>query len=1109
VTWLSFRSTALFVSVCAGIASAQISTATLEGTVTDPSGSLVAGATVTAKNLGTQVARSAITGSSGDYTIPNLPVAHYSVTVTVAGFKTYNVSDVELQVAQRAVVNATLEVGRVDQEITVGASAPMVETSEASVGQVVNPSTVELMPLNGRSFWQLTSLTPGATYTPGGQGTRTGGTSIRSSSVNVTINGTAPNQTGWFLDGSFITEMQTGGTLIQPTVDALQEFKVESSNMSAEYGHTPNVVNTTLKSGTNGFHGTGFEFLRNSAFDAKNFFYVPPVGSTQGIEPYRRNQYGFAVGGPIRRNKTFFFADLERTGYLQGVDVNNIVPSLAERGGNFSQVSKKLLNPAAGYQPFAGNIIPTASFSPQALFFLPYMPTPNSSQGSTNYSALTNNLTQHQIRGDVRIDHEISASTQLTGHYSINNNDENDPNNYVTLGSFPLHSRSQNATISLTHIFNTKLLNEARVSYYRSYFYFGGTLQGTNFNQLAGVQGFNDTTSVYSFPQIALTGYSTFTGSPSDQRPKQNRIRNLQYADNVSYTVGRHSIKIGAELLHQTAAFINGSNSVGNFNFVGTYTGDAFGDFLLGYPDNVTRDYFKQLNGDYQSFWGFYAQDNFRLTSNFTLDLGVRLDLNGFYNGIRGQKSAFNLATGKLIIPSSIDPNVQSLTPTLLSLFSDRFAYTNTLGLPNSIQPVQKNWAPRVGFAWTPFGGTNFVIRSGFGIFYAFPDSNTINNTVATVPFFAATTVNNDRPPLAPTHTWADYFQGQPNVTANTKGAVCAFGYVALSCATPNVDSGAIVFKSQAVSEWNFAVQRQLTKSTSLDVAYVGNKTTHLNQNLSINDPVPGAGQIQARRPYAQWGTITYPVFSENANYNSLQVKFESRNWHGLNTLVSYAWSKCIDSGSLQGGTTLLLLNSNRGPCDYDLPQTFSASFDYGLPVGAGKHFLGNANHLVNAFVGGWDATGIVTVRSGIPFTPIINGDVANTGVSSQRPQVTGNPVYVGQPSCWFYVAANSACTALDPTGTSAFATPANYTYGNGGRNILRANGIKQFDFSLLKTIQIDELRRFQLRAEVFNILNHPTFAAPSAAINSSSGGQVSTTLNAARIIQLGIKFVF
>ncbi len=1099
------------------IAAAQISNATLVGTVTDSSGGVVVGAKVEAQNTGTHVVRSAVTNSGGNYVLPDLPAAHYSVTIRMAGFKTFTISDLELQVAQRAMVDAMLQVGGVEQQITVDTLAPMVETSESAVGQVVNTTSVERMPLNGRSFWQLTNLTPGATYTPGGQGTRTGGSSIRSSSVNVYINGAAPNQVGWFLDGAFITEMQTGGTLIQPNVDALQEFKVQSANMSAEYGHTPNVVNVTSKSGSNQFHGSAFEFLRNSAFDARNFFYVPPIGSTQGIEPYRRNQFGFAVGGPIIRNKTFFFADLERTGFLQGVDFNNVVPSVAERSGNFGQLlngSKpiKILNPSAGYQAYVGNIIPASQISPQATFFLPYMPTPNTVQGSTSYSALTNNLLQHQIRGDVRVDHQITTSTQLTGRYSINNNDEDDPNQYPTLGSFPLHSRAQNANISLTHVFSPQWVNEARVSYYRSYFYFGGTLQGTNFNQQAGVQGFDDTTSIFSFPQITVTNYSTFTGSPSDQRPKQNRIRNWQYGDNVSYSSGSHSIKIGAELMHQTAAFINGSRSTGIFNFVGTYTGDAFGDFLLGYPDSVTRDYFKELNGDWANFWGFYVQDSYRATRNLTINAGVRLDLNSFYNGIRGQKSAFDFSNGKLIIPSSIDPAVQPLTSTLLPLFSDRIEYTKDLGLPDSIQPTAKNFAPRIGFAWRPGGTDKLVIRSGFGIFYAFPDSNTINNTVATVPFVASTTVFNDRLPRTapPTRTWTDFFLGQPNVSANPNpGKSCSFGFAALSCATPDVDSGSIVYKSQAVNQWNFAIQRQLTRSTSLDIAYVGNKTTHLNQNIQANDPLPGPGAIQTRRPLPQWGAFTYAVFQENANYNALQAKYEARNWHGLNSLLSYTYSKCIDSGTLQGGTTLALLRSNRGVCDFDLPHSFTGSFDYGLPFGRGQQFFSNAHGFVNQLVGGWRMAGIVTLRSGLPFTPTISNDVANTGVGSQRAQVIGSPVIIGQPNCWFYVSANSACASLAPQGTAAFASPAQYTYGNGGRNILRADGLKQFDFTLMKLFPITETMQFQFRAEIFNILNHPTFLAPSTSINSSSGGQVTTTLNAARIIQLALKFSF
>lgn len=1113
MTRVSFSSLCLIICICAGVARAQISSATLLGTVTDPSGGPIAGAAVEVKNVGTLTTRSVTTSGTGEYVIPNLAAAHYSVTVKMAGFKAYTIPDIELQVAQKALVNATLQVGDVQQAITVQATAPLLETSESSVGQVVNTTAVERMPLNGRSFWQLTDLTPGVTYNPGGQGTQTGGSSIRSRVVNVTINGTAPNEVGWYLDGAFITEMQLGGTLIQPNVDALQEFNVESANMSAEYGHTPDVVNVTLKSGTNGFHGTAFEFLRNSAFDARNFFFVKPLGSNETKEPLRRNQYGIAVGGPIRKDKTFFFIDVERTGLLQGDDFNNPVPTAAQRSGDFSQVSKKLSNPFSSpksYQQFPGNIIPASQISPQAMFFLPYMPAANTTQGSTSYASITNDLRQYEVRGDVRIDEQISNSTQLMGRYSLNQNTENDPNPYPAMGTFSLHSRAQNPTISLTHIFSPQLVDVARVSYYRSYFYFGAALPGTNFNQAAGVQGFNDTTSLYSFPEITLSGYSTFTGSPYDQRPKQNRIRDLQYADDLSYTLGRHSLKFGAELLHADAGFINGSSAVGIFAFNGETTGDSFGDFLLGYPYSVTRDYFKQLNGDNGNFWGFYGQDSFRITPNLTLNLGARFELNGFYNGIRGQKSAFNLTNGQLIIPSSIDPAVQLLTPTLTQLFSDRIEYTNSLGLPNSIQPVEKDWAPRVGFAYQPGGNSNTVIRSSFGIFYAFPDSNTINNTVATVPFIAATTVFNNAPPAVPTRTWANFFLGQPNVAPNPNpGQPCAFGFVANSCATPNVDSGNVKFHSETVQEWNFSVQHQITPSTSLDVAYVGNKTSYLNQNLSSNDPAPGPGAIQARRPYPQWGTITYANFAENAEYDALQAKYETRNFHGLNTLISYAYSKCLDSGTQQGGTTLLLMPQYRGDCDYDLPQAFVGSFDYVLPVGRGMKFLGNAHGFVNQALGGWEVTGIVTLRSGLPFTPNINGDVANTGVGSQPAQVIGTPVITGSPTCWFYVTSNTACSAQFPGEKAAFTTPAQYTYGDAGRNILRANGLKQFDFTLLKAFPITETMRLQFRAEMFNILNHPTFSAPSAAVNSSSGGQVSSTLNAARIIQLALKFSF
>jgi hypothetical protein len=448
----------------------------------------------------------------------------------------------------------------------------------------------------------------------------------------------------------------------------------------------------------------------------------------------------------------------------------------------------------------------------------------------------------------------------------------------------------------------------------------------------------------------------------------------------------------------------------------------------------------------------------------------------------------------------------------MLPLFRDRYQFTKEAGLPANIHGTDVNWGPRAGIAWRPFGSNKWVMRAAYGIFYVFPDSNTINNTVATVPFIAIQTVFNDRPPAKPTRTWADFFLGQPPVSANPNpGKPCPFGLTLISCSTPDVDSGAINFHSTYLQQWNISIQHQLSASTSFDIAYVGNKSTHMNQNISINDPLPGAGQIQARRPYQQWGAITYPVFEENGNYNALQAKFEARAWHGLTMLGSYTFSKCIDYTTNESGVpTISLWRFYRGVCDSDLPQVFVGSFDYQLPFGRDKQFLNHARGFLNQLAGGWAVSGIVTLRSGLPFTPTISGDLANTGVSGQRPDVTSKPVLPHDPNCWFYTSANAACTALAPNTPDAFVLPpAQIRYGNGGRNILRSDGWKQVDFTVMKMFPIGETRQVEFRSEFFNLLNHPTFSAPSTAINSASGGQVSSTLNAARIIQLALKLRF
>jgi hypothetical protein len=389
----------------------QSSTGTILGTVTDSSGSAVPNAHVVVKNLETGHEQSASTDSGGGYTIPSLQIGNYSVSVDCPGYKTTVLPKIELQVAQEAKIDAVLQVGQVSESVTVSSSStPLLNSVTSSVSQVVDTKTIQSTPLNGRNFWQLTQLTPGVSYIQGGQLIPTGGTSIRASAVNVNVNGLNPAWTGWYMDGANITEFQLGGTLIQPNVDALQEFRVETGNMGAQYGHFPTVINATLKSGSNQFHGVFYEFLRNNALDAKNYFFISPKGENERDEPLHRNQFGIALGGPIIKDKTFFFIDAQSTLLSEAEDFNNVVPSLAERGGNFSASSIKLKNPLTG-QPFPGNIIPASSISSQAQFLLPYMPLPNAVSGASSQAINTNELTQQLDQADLKL---ISNTDQRT-----------------------------------------------------------------------------------------------------------------------------------------------------------------------------------------------------------------------------------------------------------------------------------------------------------------------------------------------------------------------------------------------------------------------------------------------------------------------------------------------------------------------------------------------------------------------------------------------------------------------------------------------------------------------------------------------------------------------
>lgn len=1102
----------LFGGLATSVVRAQSNTGTIVGTLTDETGAAIPGAVVTTRNLGTGQERTVTTGGSGEFTVTNLQIGHYSVRVTHEGFAPAQIPDTELQVAQRATINPVLRVGGVSDKVTViAADSPLLNQASSSVGQVIDTQTVQNMPLNGRTFWQLTQLTPGVSFIQGGQNIATGGTSIRASAVNVNVNGLSPSWTGWYLDGANITEFQLGGTIIQPNVDALDEFKVESSNMGAEYGHSPTIVNATLKSGTNKFHGVVYEFLRNNALDAKNYFYVPAAGSKARNESLHRNQFGMAIGGPIKRDKTFFFLDLQSTLFTRAQNFNSIVATDAQRTGDFSLTpGVTIRNPLTGAIANDGRGPNTFTPVPQAAYLLGYMPHANVVVNGVGRAIVTNRLKQQLDQGDIKIDHQLTSADHLTGRYSIGDNRETDPNPYPAMGGFPLKSRGQNALFRETHIFNSKWINELQVSYYRSYFLFTSSLQGHDINAAAGITGLEGLApdSTKGFPSITIANYSNYNGQANNSYPKQNKIRSWQYVDRVTYASGKHDVRFGYELFHNTNTFIAGNNSVGTFNFNGAYSGDNMADFLMGLPRSASRSSFRSLWGNAGNFQSFYVQDNFHARSNLTINAGLRWEINPFYNsGDKGQITGFDLTNGKLVLPRDFSINAQPLTPQLAPQFSDRFEYADDLGLPKSIRKSGYfNVGPRFGFAYSPNGNT--VLRGGYGIFFLFPDDNAINNTQNTVPFIASQSLNNTTP--KPTFTLADFYQGRPVVEPNTAGAVCSFGYVANSCSTPSVTSMALDVKNTYIQEWNTAVQRQFGSRISLDVAYVGNKTTHMQQGYQINTPAPGAGAVQNRRPRPQWGTINYSKFAGSGNYNSLQTKFEARNFNGATFLLSYTYAKCLVDGTytnvVREDTPLIRYY---GVCNYDLKHNFVSSVLYQLPFGRGRHFLTQIPGWANVVIGGWNLSSIATLQSGLPFTPTISGDQANTGAGSQRPNVVGKATLVRNVNCWYYDSRNSACRTLLPNGTDAFAVPTQFTYGNGGINTLRADGLVQFDASLIKSFHFTESKSLEFRASFYNVFNHTTFAAPSTNIDATSAGTISSTLNAARQGELAAKIYF
>lgn len=1109
LSFIGFRSV-LLILLAAACAFPQVESGRIVGTVTDPNHASVPNATVTITNTATNESTTVNTNGQGDYAVTPLNPGIYDVSITSPGFQTAKVQKVEVQVNQSARADIQLQIGSTATTVEVTAAAPLLNSESATLGTVVTNNEIVNLPLNGRSFYDLAKLTPGAATLPGGGNLLR----IRANYISGTaISGVRGVQTTFLLDGLDVTDHHQGGTMIQTSIDALQEFSVQQSEYSAEFGSAGGILNMSTKSGSDKFHGGLFEFLRNNDLDARDFF--APVR-----EALKRNQFGGDIGGPMKlpsflggKGKTFFFLDYEGMRQRQADVFNDIVPTPAEKQGNFSAPGLNAI-----YDPlsttctpsgvctrtqFAGNIIPANRLSTQALFFNKYISDPNvGSRTAAFVPTEPLDIDQFTVRGD----RTITDKHRLFIRWSWDDYRDSAPNAYPGLGYADLHTRGQNVVAGLTSTLTPNIVQEARFSYMPQWIDLQASGQGTNFNQQAGITGFEGLQRpgvAGSFPDFAWSGYTTMAGSAFDQRPKTQNFKVVQGIDNLTWVKGAHIFKFGTEIRYWDPLFTDSSTYQGSWSFNGSNTqnpahtagtGDAFADWMLGYPFSASRAYPGNWFGGNATYWHFFAQDDFKLSNRLTLNLGLRYEYSPWMQGYKNQLGTFDGTSPKPIIVASntdqIDLSSQFSAPTAYGLFGNLIQTSHQAGLPITITyPDKGQWAPRFGLAWRPFGH-NTVVHGGYGIFYEMENTDgRVNRNI--LPFLLSEAVLQTANTV-PNRTLANFFLGLPLGSAGV---------------TPNLSPTYTHLARGSDQHWDVGIQHQLAPDAILEVDYVGNHGTHLNSTNPFDDPLPGPGAVQARRPYPLFSSINYFSQDMSSEYNALQVKTEKRYGAGIWYLLSYTYSKSIviQDTPAAGGDFYF----EKALASFDVPQNIAFNLGYELPFGKGKPFLTNAGRFTQGLLGGWKAQGILIFRSGQPFTPTISRDMANTGIGGQRPEIVGTPVVIGAPTCWFYVTANPACAGYASSASNAFALPAQYTYGNGGADILRSGWLKDLDFSVFKQFHVTESSVLEFRAESFNLTNTPTFNIPNTVTDTSSGGVVTSSANNPRQLQFALKYNF
>ncbi len=1032
-------------------------TAVLLGTVADSDGGVLPGVTVTISNLDTGQERVVVSDEQGRYTLPLLPPGRYRAVAELQGFRRAVREPITLNVNQQQRADFTLEVGAVSEEVVVTAMLPMVQTNTATVGTVVDDKVTSELPLNGRNFLQLNLLVPGALPS-------TKGTTLATQGGAINVHGLRESSNFFWLDGIDNTTQAIGQLIVNPPTYSIAEFRVMSPTYSAEFGRTAGAqINVITRSGANVLRGDVYEFYRNSAMDAKNVF--DPPGE---IPLFRRNQYGVDVGGPVIRDRTFFFVGFEGLRARQGATFTGRVPLSEMIGGDFSRLGAVVRDPMTN-EPFPGNVIPASRIDPIGAALAAAYPAPNASDPSRNYvSRPINTLNDDTVIA--RIDQQISDSNRVLARFNFQNIHELQPVNLFSRTTIiPGFGREQGATrfvtvgISDTHTFTSNLLGEFRLGFNRWKLDY---LQQDRDDDVAGrigLTGLSRKPIDFGFPLVNMGGVYENLGSATNL-PQKGPFDTYSLSSTVTYVRGGHSLKFGGDYRLFQSDFIFDSIARGSYTFTGRYSGNPLGDLLLGLPTQALRGLGRDGDTQFafvsQAFSGF-VQDDWRATDRLTMTLGLRYEYVVPTIEKQDRLTNFDFARGQVLIAGQNG--------------ATRSMY----------EPDKTDFAPRVGFAYDLKGDGRWAVRGGYGIFYEVVLINQTLGLRLNPPFFSGDLALGDGSTVRLSNAFAN-----------------------LAIVTPNLSAFDQNYKLGRVQQFSVNLQHQLTDSLVADIGYVGTRGDRLFRTVNNNQPLPGPGSVQSRRPFPMFGAMNTVMSLAESQYDGLEGRLEKRFSQGLSFLASYTYSKSMDHASGSGGTADSGVPQNNrdleaewGPSVFDMRHRFVFSSIYELPFGPGRRFLNQSSGFAAKLLEGWQVNGILTLQGGQPFTPVLAIDNSNTGQFQDRPNLIGDP-YAPDPGC------PETRTANCWVNPAAFARAPAFTFGNAGRNSLRGPGTRNVDFSLMKNTPLGSGRQVQFRAEFFNLFDWVNYDNPNRVALTPNFGRIFSA-GPPRQIQLGLRFMF